>query len=86
MDASTGRVEGEVTETIGAIVSQEALLHIAFREIDSGAVGVQSNPAALCDYVGPGLGDPTLPTSLTRLQGPDVPRGALRPNSSGSGA
>lgn len=66
-----------MTETIGAIVSQEALLHISFREIDSGAVGVRSNPAALCDYVGPGLGDPTLPTSLTMLRGPDVPWGAL---------
>lgn len=73
-----------MTETIGAIVSQEALLHIAFREIDSGAVGVRSNPAALCDYVI--MGDPTLPTSLTMLQGTDVPWGALCPNSSGPGA
>lgn len=34
------------------LFSQEARLHIAFREIDSGAAGVCSNAAAPCDYVG----------------------------------
>lgn len=36
--------------------SQEALLHIVFREIDSGAVGVCPKAAAFCDYVHAGTG------------------------------
>lgn len=42
------------------LFSQEALLHIAFREIDSGAVGVCSKATASCDYFGrPGQSHPS---------------------------
>lgn len=60
------------------LFSQEALLHSAFREIDSGAVGVCSKAAASRDYVGR-LGQPHPSFLINNAAGSSIAMGGSVP-------
>lgn len=81
--ANLWEVVGEVSETIGGIVSSRRRLCFALvpRKIDSGAIRVCSKATAFRDYARPGRS-----SLINNTTGPAMPWGAPQcPNSKGGG-